>query len=83
MYVWMWRRLPGPWPVRALESMAIIAVAVLLLFVFVFPWVEPRLPFNKVTVDGNSSSQNDLPAQGGPGQVQQVPAPAATPGLGG
>jgi hypothetical protein len=27
-----------------------VAVAALLLFV-VFPWVEPQLPFNQVTVD--------------------------------
>jgi hypothetical protein len=34
VYSWIWRTLPG---------------GALLLFV-VFPWVEPRLPFNDVTV---------------------------------
>jgi hypothetical protein len=51
MYAWLWRRLPGRWPVK----LAIVAVVVLalcaLLFAVVFPWVEPRLPFNHVTVN--------------------------------
>jgi hypothetical protein len=52
MYVWIWRHLPGGTASRALLSLLLVlAVAGLLLFV-VFPWVEPRLPFNDVTVDG-------------------------------
>ncbi|MCW2684767.1 MAG: uncharacterized protein JWP33_2680, partial [Blastococcus sp.] len=36
---------------RALQALVLLlAVCALLLFV-VFPWVEPRLPFNDVTVD--------------------------------
>ena len=38
MYTWIWRHLPGPLAVR--------------LFV-VFPWLEPRLPIDHVTVGGN------------------------------
>ena len=40
MYVWLWRHLPGP------------LVARLLQLLVVFPWVEPHLPWNDVTVDG-------------------------------
>jgi hypothetical protein len=49
-YGWLWRRLPGPWPVRALLLLAAFALVVVVLFGFVFPWLEPRLPFNQVTV---------------------------------
>jgi len=52
MYAWIWRHLPGGTRTRALIALLLaLAVAALLLFV-VFPWVEPRLPFNDVTVDG-------------------------------
>jgi hypothetical protein len=49
MYGWIWRHLPGPLAVRVVEA-ALLAVAVIALLLFVvFPWVEPRLPFNQVT----------------------------------
>jgi hypothetical protein len=51
VYAWMWRKLPGPWPVKAFEALVAFAAVVLLLFTVVFPWLEPRLPFNDVTVD--------------------------------
>ena len=52
MYLWIWRHLPGGTASRALISLLLaLAVAALLLFV-VFPWVEPKLPFNEVTVGG-------------------------------
>ncbi|MCW2578539.1 MAG: uncharacterized protein JWR82_140 [Blastococcus sp.] len=51
MYGWIWRHLPGSTGLRALQALVLLlAVCALLLFV-VFPWVEPRLPFNDVTVD--------------------------------
>jgi hypothetical protein len=51
MYAFLWRHLPGGPRSKALLSVVLVlAVCALLLFV-VFPWVEPRLPFNDVTVD--------------------------------
>jgi hypothetical protein len=51
MYAFLWRHLPGGTRSKALLSVVLVlAVCALLLFV-VFPWVEPRLPFNDVTVD--------------------------------
>ena len=51
MYGWIWRHLPGGTASKAAISLVLVlAVCALLLFV-VFPWVEPRLPFNDVTVD--------------------------------
>ena len=51
MYGWIWRHLPGgTWSKALLSFVLVVAVCALLLFV-VFPWVEPHLPFNDVTVD--------------------------------
>jgi hypothetical protein len=51
MYSWIWRHLPGGTTSRAaLSLLMVLAICALLLFV-VFPWVEPLLPFNDVTVD--------------------------------
>ncbi|MFI1830210.1 hypothetical protein ACH41E_27805 [Streptomyces sp. NPDC020412] len=52
MYGWIWRHLPGNAWVRALISLVLVLGIVYLLFQYVFPWAEPLLPFNDVTVDG-------------------------------
>lgn len=52
MYVWIWRHLPGPFAVRALQALLLLAAVIALLMFVVFPWVEPQLPWNDVTVDG-------------------------------
>lgn len=50
MYVWLWRHLPGNALVRVVQLLVLfLAVVALLLFV-IFPWVEPHLPLNQVTV---------------------------------
>ncbi|HEY0638017.1 MAG TPA: hypothetical protein VGD67_10250 [Pseudonocardiaceae bacterium] len=49
MYGWIWRKLPGPLPVKIVEAMLLLAAVLALLFFVVFPWAEPRLPFNDVT----------------------------------
>lgn len=51
MYSFIWRRLPGPLPVRMLLALALVVGVVLLLFTTVFPWAEHALPFLDVTVD--------------------------------
>jgi hypothetical protein len=52
MYTWIWRHLPGGTVRKAgLALLLVLAVCALLLFV-VYPWAEPLLPFNDVTVDG-------------------------------
>ncbi|MCX4737973.1 MULTISPECIES: hypothetical protein [Streptomyces] len=51
MYGWIWRHLPGNAFVRALISLVLILAVVYVLFQYVFPWAEPLLPFNDVTVD--------------------------------
>jgi len=51
MYGWIWRHLPGNVWVRALISLVLVLAVVYVLFQYVFPWAEPLLPFNDVTVD--------------------------------
>lgn len=55
LYAALWRRLPGRWPLKAVIVCAVIAAVCALLFLVVFPWVEPRLPFNHVTVGAASA----------------------------
>jgi hypothetical protein len=51
MYGWIWRHLPGNVWVRSLLSLVLVLAVVYVLFQYVFPWAEPLLPFNDVTVD--------------------------------
>jgi hypothetical protein len=53
MYPWIWRHLPGPAAVKLLQALLLVAAITALLFFVVFPWVEPHLPINKVTVPGH------------------------------
>ncbi|GHJ40279.1 hypothetical protein [Streptomyces sp. TS71-3] len=54
MYSWIWRHLPGNTWVKALLSLALVMIVVYALFQYVFPWAEPLLPFNDVTVNGSA-----------------------------
>jgi hypothetical protein len=51
MYGWIWRHLPGNAWMKALISIVLVLAVVYVLFQYVFPWAEPLLPFNDVTVD--------------------------------
>jgi tellurite resistance protein TehA-like permease len=55
LYAALWRRLPGRWPLKVAILVVAAAVVCVLLFLVVFPWIEPRLPFNHVTVDSPGS----------------------------
>jgi hypothetical protein len=57
MYGWIWNHLPGPTAVRILICTLAFVAVVAVLFTWVFPWIEPRLPFTDVTVDGMSSTE--------------------------
>jgi hypothetical protein len=46
LYGWVWRHLPGAAWVKALGMLLLFALTVFVLFQFVFPWAEPRLPFD-------------------------------------
>jgi hypothetical protein len=49
MYGWIWRHLPGPCAAKLLQALVLVAAVLALLMLVVFPWLEPRLPFNAVT----------------------------------
>lgn len=51
MYTWIWRRLPGGRGLKAAEALAMALIIVALLFFVIFPWIEPLMPFNSVTVN--------------------------------
>jgi hypothetical protein len=49
MYSWLWRHLPGPTAVKLVQALLLAAAVIAVLLLVVFPWAEPRLPFNSVT----------------------------------
>lgn len=49
MYVWIWRKLPGPTAVKLIEAVLLGAMVVALLLFVIFPWIEPSLPFTDPT----------------------------------
>jgi hypothetical protein len=51
VYTWIWRKLPGGLPAKIAGSVLLIAIVVSVLLFVVFPWLEPRLPLNDVTVN--------------------------------
>ena len=65
MYAWIWRHLPGRWPTKTAIAAGLVLVAVLVLWFAVFPWLEPRLQFDRGVVE-----------HGGP--ASPGPAPTAT-----
>ncbi len=50
MYAALWRRLPGPRPLRVLLAVLLVVLAVVVLFGWVFPALAPLVPFNNGTV---------------------------------
>lgn len=50
MYAWIWRRLPGPLPVRIVCAVALLFAVVAVCYLWVFPAVAPHMPFNQTTV---------------------------------
>ena len=50
MYPALWRRLPGPWPVKALLCLVLALAVVAVCFQWVFPAVAPYMPFNDNSV---------------------------------
>lgn len=51
MYTWLWRHLPGGVAVKSVECLVLFLAVSALLFFFIFPWIEPHLPFNQVTIN--------------------------------
>lgn len=52
MYAWLWRQLPGPFPVRLLLATVLAAGVVAACFLWVFPAVAEILPVEASTLGG-------------------------------
>jgi hypothetical protein len=52
MYAALWRVLPGPGWARVLLLLAGFVMLTLVLFLYVFPAIEPMLPFDQITLEG-------------------------------
>jgi len=62
MYAWLWHHLPGRTPGKTVSAVLLLVGVLALLFFVVFPWAEPRLPFNDVTVSPGSSTPSRGPS---------------------
>jgi len=51
MYGALWRVLPGPWWVRLLIVLALVAALTTALVVWVFPWIDQFVTPQDVTVE--------------------------------
>lgn len=52
MYGAFWRVLPGPWWIRLLIVLVIVAIVLYSLVTWVFPWVQELTNATDVTVGG-------------------------------
>jgi hypothetical protein len=50
VYSWLWRIFPGGVVGKLLCTLVLVAGVAALLWFVVFPWIDPMLPFNEVTV---------------------------------
>jgi hypothetical protein len=73
MYGWLWHRIPGGVAAKISACATLLIGVLALLFFVVFPWVEPRLPWNDVTVNSPSVQPQAVPS------VSGTPTPAAGP----
>jgi hypothetical protein len=62
VYGWLWRRIPGGVAAKISGCATLLLAALALLFFVVFPWVEPRLPWNDVTVNSPSVQPQAVPS---------------------
>lgn len=51
MYSWVWRKLPGGLSLKLVQVLILFLAVMALLFFVIFPWVEPHMPYNNVTVN--------------------------------
>ena len=61
MYAALWRVLPGPRWVKAVQCLVLVLAVVAVCFVWLFPAVAPYMPFNDNTVETGSQSSGQAP----------------------
>jgi hypothetical protein len=40
MYSWIWRKLPGNWVLKLIQSAVLLVSAMALMYFLVFPWLD-------------------------------------------
>lgn len=65
MYGLIWRILPGPWFLKLVLFLGLVAAAAYGLWFHAFPWADPYLPFNDVTVEGGAGGGDEADSEGG------------------
>ncbi|WP_433248442.1 hypothetical protein ACQPYK_00525 [Streptosporangium sp. CA-135522] len=50
VYGWIWRLLPGGLATKVFLAVVLAGLAAAVLWYVVFPWLEPRVPFDHTTV---------------------------------
>ena len=73
MYGVIWRALPGDRATKALIFLAIILGIAALLWYVVFPWLEPKIQFDRGTVEGGTSAP--APPETSAPSGRRTPAP--------
>jgi hypothetical protein len=64
MYAWIWRHLPGEqWRTKAVITLALVAVVAGVLWYVVFPWLEPKVQFDRGVVNGGTPSAPASPGR--------------------
>ena len=61
MYAALWRSLPGPSWVKALQCVVLLLVVVVVCFVWLFPAVAPYVPFNDNSVETGTQTTGQAP----------------------
>ncbi|GLZ81264.1 hypothetical protein Afil01_60710 [Actinorhabdospora filicis] len=62
MYGFIWRKFPGPWPVKLVGMLVLFGGLGALLWFFAFPKLEPLLPFDdSQIVPEQSTDPNFVP----------------------
>ena len=61
MYATLWRLLPGPWPVKALQCLILLVGVVAVCFLWLFPAVAPYMPFNDNTISTGPHAPGPTP----------------------
>jgi hypothetical protein len=56
MYGALWRLLPGDRATKLLSAAVLVLGVAALLWYVVFPWIEPKIQFDRGTVEGGTSA---------------------------
>ncbi|PRY00385.1 hypothetical protein [Allonocardiopsis opalescens] len=80
MYGFVWRILPGGLPGKLIGTLVLVGGVAALLWYVVFPWADPYLPFNDVTVEGGGPSYGGGAAGGDPSAGPESGAPSGGEG---